>query len=144
MFRGIVVAAAGVVALSGCASGSLGESAASGVVQGAMSAVGLDVVTASLGGDVVQGVNRAAYGARKDAEAANTPRPDNGVVPKMSATQAALNGMSQVNGQKQLQVDSPDWKAPPKIGVAPPASVPGAASGARAETAAATNTTASQ
>lgn len=112
-----VAAIAGVVILSGCANGSFGESAASGMVQGVMSAIGLDVVTASAGGDVVQGANRAMYRTRKDAEAAKMPSLDNGVVPTMSATQAALNNAGGLGGH--VQVDPADWKAPLQNGVVP-------------------------
>lgn len=127
MNRGFIALIASVVGLSGCASGSFGESAASGIVQGALGSVGLDVVTSSLGGDVVQSANRAAYRARTESEAANTPRPNNGVVPKMSATQGALNNLNM--GQPRIQVDSPNWKPPakdaagdmPASGVAPSA-----------------------
>ncbi|WP_321967089.1 hypothetical protein [Burkholderia cepacia] len=112
MNRGFIALLASVVGLAGCANGSFGESAASGIVQGALGSVGLDVVTSSLGGDIVQGANRAAYRARTESEAANTPRPDNGVVPKMSATQGALNNLNM--GQPRIQVDSPNWKPPTK------------------------------
>lgn len=122
MNRGFIALFASVVGLAGCASGSFGESAASGIVQGALGSVGLDVVTSSLGGDIVQGANRAAYRARTESEAANTPRPDNGVVPKMSATQGALNSLNM--GQPRIQVDSPNWKPPTKDagGATPPTS----------------------
>ncbi|RQS69214.1 hypothetical protein DID96_17740 [Burkholderia sp. Bp8963] len=76
------------------------------------------------GGTIVETVNRAAYSAEKEAGAENAVRPDNGVVPKMSATQGALNNLN----YGRIQIDAPDWKASSNSGSAAAAS--GASAGA--------------
>lgn len=95
MLRTTIVSVIGAVTITmtGCAPGSFGESAASGLVQGALTGVGLGFAAGSGSGNIVQAANRAAYNARTgtEAENENTPRPQIRMNEATSATQDALN-----------------------------------------------------
>ncbi len=116
MLRTTFVAVVGVATMAGCAPGSFGESAASGLVQGALSGIGL---AGSGAGNIVQATNRAAYNARTGDESENMPRPQIRMDAATSATQDALNRT--YVGKPHIQVDTPDGKTLSQSGVVTPA-----------------------
>lgn len=117
MLRTTFVTMVGAVTMAGCAPGSFGESATSGIVQGALTGVGLGFVAGSGAGNIVQATNRAAYNARTGEEA--ELRPQIRMDAATSATQDALNRT--YVGKPRIQVDTPDGTTSSKSGVAAPA-----------------------